>query len=39
MIKLEGYMDMVQMRKDGVSIGEISRRTGFDRKTIWKVSG
>jgi len=36
MIRLEGYMEMVQMRRNGVSISEISKRTGFDRKTVRK---
>jgi len=36
MVKLEEWMNILQLHKQGLSISEIARRTGRDRKTIRK---
>ena len=36
MVRLEGFMEIQQLHHDGVSVSEIARRLGMDRKTVRK---
>lgn len=36
MIRLEGYMEIRQLEREGKSISAIARETGYDRKTVRK---
>ncbi|HEY8347831.1 MAG TPA: IS21 family transposase [Symbiobacteriaceae bacterium] len=37
MVRGEEALDVIRMYQDGVSISEIARRTGYDRKTIRRI--
>lgn len=36
MVKLEGWMRLQELRQRGLSISEINREAGLDRKTVRK---
>jgi len=36
MLQLEGFMEILQLHHEGVSVSEIARRLNMDRKTVRK---